>query len=77
MTTWLITFVAVFALDFIWVQFTMATANHQPYRAAFWSAWIYVAGGLSTILYINDHWLLIPAIVGAMSGTFFSIKTGG
>lgn len=73
-----LTFLAVFAamvvLDFVWAFYTLALTNHQSLRAGLYAgAWM-TTQGFITVSYVVDHWLLVPAIIGAMVGTYAASK---
>ena len=70
----LIKFIVVFLLvvttDFLWAVYIKALGNNNYLKAATFSGLIMCAGGFTAIEYINDHWLLIPAVAGAFVGTY-------
>lgn len=71
----IIVFSAMFALDFIWAKYTAAiTARRAPVAGLYASA-IIVLSGTAQIGYTGNHWLLIPALLGAFAGTFAAIRT--
>lgn len=72
----LIVFTAMFALDYVWIFYTKAIQRHAPFAASSWVVAITVFNGLAQIGYVNDHWLLIPAVAGAFGGTYVAMKFG-
>lgn len=74
MLRWLLVFSLCFALDFVYSRWTQAITEEQPYRATGWAALCYTLTGLSTVQYVGDPWLLIPAVLGCMGGTFCAVK---
>jgi hypothetical protein len=67
-------FALLFCLDYVYAKYTMAAAKRHAGRASFWAAWCYGFTGLATLQYVDDHWLLIPAIAGCVCGTYVAIK---
>ena len=63
-------FLLVFTLDFVWAGYTKAITEHRKLWACAYSAAIYVVGALSTIGYVNNPWLILPAVLGGMAGTW-------
>lgn len=67
-------FVGMVVLDFAWAFYTLALTRHQSIRAALYAgAWM-AAQGFVTVGYVADRWLLLPAIFGAIIGTFVASK---
>lgn len=74
MTKAAIVFIAMFALDFVWARYTFAMTQKRAGAAATYSAVIIGLGGASTINYVSDHWMLIPAAAGAFAGTWLAVE---
>lgn len=75
MSIWLwgaLVFIVDFIVDFAWSMYIKSLANNQSLRAAGWSAFISLAGGVTVIAYVDNNWLLIPAVVGGAIGTYCS-----
>ena len=70
-------FAMVFALDYVWAGYTKSVASDRALLASGYSALIFLIGGLSTIGYVANPWLLIPAIAGGVSGTYCAMKLVG
>lgn len=70
MLTYIITFFAVFATDILYVYFIKAVQNDQPIRASFWSVLVTLTATITVISYTEDHWAIIPALMGAAVGTY-------
>lgn len=67
-------FIAMFANDTACASYILAIEAVAPYRAAFWSAAIVILEGFAIVSYASAHWLIIPAVLGALTGTFFIVK---
>ena len=74
MTKALLVFLALFVLDFIWGLYIKAVSQSRAVTAAAWSVPIYVIGGLATVQYVQDPWLLLPAGLGSFFGTYCGVK---
>lgn len=65
-------FVLMLVVDFAWSMYIKSLGNNKHMAAAGWSAFISLAGGISVIGYTENHWLLIPAVLGGAIGTYLS-----
>lgn len=70
----LFVFVATFTLDFVWAKYTRAVAGGERLKSSICAAGIIVLTGSATIGYVDDHWMLIPAMAGCFAGTFASMS---
>ena len=70
MLTYIITFFAVFATDILYVYFLKAIQDDRPAQATFWSVLVTLTASITVISYTEDHWALIPALLGAAVGTY-------
>ena len=73
MWTYVITFVAVFVTDLIYVYFVKSIQDNRPMMAAWWSVAVTFTASVAVINYTEDHWALIPALAGAYFGTLFGM----
>lgn len=69
----IISFLALFVTDLCWAFYISRVKDHQPLRSALWAVGLFLTGAIGTISYVNDPWLLIPAAIGAFSGTFLAV----
>jgi len=60
--------------DSIWAKYIETAAAGQALPAAFWSCMIFTFGAGVTIGYVNNHWMLIPVLLGSFAGTYLTIK---
>lgn len=70
MLTYLITFLAIFVTDIIYVCFVNSIQNNKPLTASFWSAFVTFTASVAVINYTQDNMALIPALLGAFAGTY-------
>jgi len=73
MWNYIVTFVAVFATDLIYVYFVKSIQDNRPLMAAWWSMTVTLTASVAVINYTEDHWALIPALAGAYCGTLFGM----
>lgn len=75
-TPYLVVFAAMFALDYVWTYYTKAIQRHASFAAANWAVTITVFNAVAQIGYVENHWLVIPAALGAFGGTYAAMKWG-
>jgi uncharacterized membrane protein YfcA len=71
---YLVTFFSIFLLDIVYTYYLRCVANDNVLGASFWSVACYILGSVAVISYTTDHWLVIPAVVGAFCGTYAGMK---
>jgi hypothetical protein len=74
MIDFIVTFFAVFALDVVYTYYLRCVGNGEALGASFWAMPCYLLGSLAVISYTTNHWLLIPAMMGAFCGTWVGMK---
>ncbi len=74
MWVYITTFLAIFATDVMYVYFVKSIQNNHPLKAAWWSVVVTFTASVAVINYTTDHWALIPALLGAFSGTYLGMK---
>lgn len=67
-------FAAMVAVDYAWARYTVRMVEKKVVGAANWSVAIVGLGAFTTINYVNDKTMLIPAVLGAWVGTALAIK---
>jgi len=74
MISYIVTFFAVFVTDLLYVYFVKSIQEDQPISAGLWSMVVTLTASVAVINYTEDHWALIPALVGAFAGTWAGMK---
>jgi uncharacterized membrane protein YfcA len=74
MWVYISTFLAIFATDLLYVCFIKSVQNDHPLRAAWWSMVVTFTASIAVINYTEDHYALIPALIGAFLGTYLGIN---
>jgi hypothetical protein len=64
--------VITFVVDFAWAVYIQSLAENKYTKAAMWSSFITLTGFLTIISYVENHWLVFPAIIGGAVGTYCS-----
>lgn len=74
MLSYILTFILVFFVDIVYTYFLKAVNENNALTSGFWGAVCWLIGSLAVIEYTANHWLLIPACIGAFCGTYVGIK---
>lgn len=72
----LLAFVAMLAVDALWAAYIMAASDRAAGKAALCSGGIVLCSAVVTLLYVESAWTLIPASLGAVAGTWWTIRHG-
>ena len=72
--TYLITFIAVFLTDVLYIYFIKSIQDNRALQAAFWSVVVTATASITVINYTENHWTLIPALAGAFFGTLVGMR---
>lgn len=56
--------------DAVWTYYIQASSSKQTAKAVVASGVIVLVGSLVTLEVVDDRWMLIPMVLGAMAGTF-------
>ena len=71
---WIGIFIVDLFTAYTWAQCVKSVAEKKPIASALWGGAVYLSGAVTVISYNKDVWLLIPAILGSMVGTYISVK---
>ena len=74
MIDYIVTFFSIFLLDIVYTYYLRCVANDNGLGASFWSVACYLLGSVAVISYTTNHWLIIPAVIGAFCGTYLGMK---
>jgi hypothetical protein len=72
--SYIFVFFATMLADWFWAQWGRAIVMKQAPTAAFHSVMIILCGGFTIVEYTSNHWLLIPAALGAALGTYVAVR---
>jgi hypothetical protein len=71
----ILAFGSMFILDFVWAHYTLHLVQKNASLAGVYALAITVCNAVVTIMFVADHWLIIPTAMGAFVGTYVAIKT--
>jgi hypothetical protein len=74
MTDWLLTFFALFFTDILYTHYIKSVNERNALRASVLAVMVFLIASVAVIEYTTNHWLLIPACLGAFCGTYVSLK---
>lgn len=66
--------IAMMLADVCWTLYFMKIAEKKAAQAAAWGSIIILFGAISTTSYVDDHSLIVAAVIGAFIGTYATIK---
>jgi hypothetical protein len=69
-------FLAMIVVDIAWAKYIMAAADRRAIPAALYSGGIVLGGAAVTLAYVDSAWNLIPATLGAVAGTYWTVSRG-
>ena len=70
MLDWVSTFLAIFFTDIFYVYYLKSIEEGHPLKSSSWAVVVFLTACLAVINYTTNHWLLIPASLGAFAGTY-------
>ena len=74
MLDYFISFLALFLLDIVYTYYLKCVQYENALGASIWSVACYLLGSIAVINYTTNHWLVIPAVLGAFCGTYVGMK---
>ena len=74
MLEYIIVFLSMFVVDVFYAIYLKSIENNKPIFASFMAMIVFFVASIATIGYIDNHWLLVPACLGAFAGTWFGMK---
>lgn len=66
-------FLSMTIVDFSWAVYVKAVADERIVLAGVYAMVIVFFGAFTAISYVEDKWMLVPAMAGAFVGTLMSI----
>lgn len=65
----IIAFIAMCITETLWSLYIHNVRDENEHHAGLYNVGIIVIGGTGTCIFVNNHWMLIAAALGAYSGT--------
>ena len=69
-------FFIMLVVDYAWSVYIRSAAERKAVKASITSAVIFLSSSLLTIEFVEDRWILIPAMLGGIVGTYLSVSRG-
>jgi len=73
MWEYILTFISLFFIDIFYTYYLKSVADGKALVSACWSVVVTIIGAFVVINYTTNHYVLIPAALGAFCGTFAGI----
>jgi len=74
MTEWIVVFFALFFTDVFYTYYLKAVQEDEVMKASLWGTIVFFVAAIAVVNYTTNHWLMIPACLGAFFGTFVGMK---
>jgi hypothetical protein len=74
MLEYIITFIALFFTDVSYTYYLRSVQHNDKLKASIWAVIVFFISSIAVINYTTNHWMLIPACLGAFCGTFVGMK---
>jgi hypothetical protein len=71
---YVLAFGVMVVLDATWAAYVRFAAERMPVRAGLSSMAIYAMGSALTLTYVEDHWTIVPAMLGGFVGTYLAVR---
>lgn len=66
-------FLSTFSMDMLWVLYIKYIESNHPVLAGISGSVLYLLSGYVVIAYVENTLMLIPAVIGAFCGTYFTV----
>ena len=70
-------FLAMFFTDIFYTYYLSAVEKNRAVAAGLWAGILYLLGALIVVGYTKDVWILVPATIGGILGTYLGVKLKG
>lgn len=67
-------FLAVMIADVCWTFYFIKIEERKSLAAGIWGAGVYLCGAFAVVSYTTDRSLIIPAVLGAILGTWATVE---
>jgi uncharacterized membrane protein YfcA len=74
MLDYVITFFALFFTDVFYTYYLRSVQNNEVLKSSLWAVVVFFIAAIAVVNYTTDHWLLIPACLGAFCGTYVGMR---
>jgi len=63
-----------FLINFSYAQYIKNVTKSNPFKAILFGEFVTIAMAINVINYVDNHYYLIPVIIGGSIGTYISVK---
>lgn len=68
-----LTFMMMVITDICWAVYIVKVQRDLPVQAGLWAVGLFLTGAFAIVGYTTNPWLLIPAGLGAFTGTYLGV----
>jgi hypothetical protein len=72
--SWISVFIAIALADVCWTFYFIKIEERKSLAAGIWGAGVYLCGAFAVVSYTTDRSLIIPAVLGAILGTWATVE---
>lgn len=72
--SWISVFIAIAIADVCWTYYFIKIEERKSLPAGLWGAGVYLCGAFAVVSYTTDRSLIIPAVLGAILGTYLTVE---
>lgn len=72
-TSFILVFLSLFLTDICWAFYVNMVKDGNALKSAVWSTTMFGIGAVGVIGYVTNPILLIPALLGAFTGTYVGV----
>ena len=73
-THFVLVFISLVVVDFCWARYISYASAKNAIKAACWASGILIAGSFATVSYVDDHRLIVAAVLGSFVWTYIAVK---
>lgn len=70
-------FLGMFFIDIFYTYYLRAIEENRATAASVWAGVLYLLGSLIVVGYTHDVYILIPATIGGVLGTYLGVRLKG
>lgn len=74
MIVFIVNFVLSFFINLFYAMYVKHLTKNNILKAAIFSELVVIAAYINTITIIDNHWCIVPTVMGGFSGTLFIKK---
>lgn len=71
---WALVFFSVFLYDTLYACYIQQVQEKNAFKSTITSSLLYLCGAYVVVSYVNNMWLMIPALIGGALGNYITVK---